>query len=194
MPRSFLNFDRWWIHQQSLDYYLSSTGLVIVSLEVVTNSNAFLRFLQTMGIARAQEPNQIKLFQDNQLGRIWSSPWHWPGQCPFFIADLFVFIRNVSKMSNQSMDRWHRFRFPDDLRKRKKMIYVVQNCMTHPSKCSSTKPLSEYIEFGFEFDNESNESVVEDEPSAMENSWTSSRICRNSLSNSRHKLDTDDLR
>jgi len=69
------------------------------------------------------------------------------------------------------------------------LIYVVQNWITHSSRCSSTKPLSEYIE---EFELlllfiESDKDDVE-ETSAIENSLTSSRICRNSSSNSRHKL------
>jgi hypothetical protein len=71
------------------------------------------------------------------------------------------------------------------------LIYVVQNCITHSSRCSSTKPLSEYIELLlllFVVDNiESDKDDVE-ETSAIENSLTSSRICRNSSSNSRHKL------
>ena len=42
--------------------YLSGAGLLVFeSLTFVTSSSEFLRFLQTIGIARAHEPSQIKL-------------------------------------------------------------------------------------------------------------------------------------
>ena len=42
--------------------HLSGPGLLLVeSLTLVTSSSELLRFLQTMGIALAHEPSQIKL-------------------------------------------------------------------------------------------------------------------------------------
>lgn len=66
--------------------------------------------------------------------------------------------------------------------------------MTHSSRCSSTKPLSEYIiEFVLVFvvDILVSDRTDVEVPSATENSLTSSRIWRNSSSNSRHKLEID---
>jgi len=45
--------------KQSL--YLSGAGLFVESVTFVTSSSELLRFLQTIGIARAHEPSQIKL-------------------------------------------------------------------------------------------------------------------------------------
>jgi hypothetical protein len=115
--------------------HLSVAGLLVDSFVLVTSSSELFRFLQTIGIARAHEPSQIKLKfsfhffflkTKSHLAKVRSSS-------PIFSLSFAICRRRASNLHT------HLILFIII----ELFSYLVQNWITHSSKCSSTKPLSE---------------------------------------------------